>query len=111
MIDMYPPAEYYQLVQAEAQPNEAEQPEQHEVSELNVGKYLPSTAVSATVIVTVLPPTAAVRIYTPGYESAPALFRGPKSVGEIRIAGPIVYVELLAGATEYEVQYLSWREP
>jgi hypothetical protein len=50
-------------------------------------------------------------IYTPGYEAAPVLFKGPKSVGEIQVSGPIVYVELLAGATEYRVQYLNWREP
>ncbi len=64
MIDMYPPAEYYQLAQAEAQP------EAHEVKKVDV-----------------------------------------KSVGEIRIDGPFVYVELLDGATEYRIQYLNWREP
>jgi len=105
MIDMHPPAEYYHLAQAEAQP------EAHEVKQVDVSKYLPATAVSATIIVTVTPPTGAVMIYSPGHESAPALFNGPKSVGEIRIDGPFVYVELLSGATDYRIQYLNWREP
>jgi len=105
MIDMYPPAEYYQLAQAEAQP------EAHEVKKVDVSKYLPPTAVSATIVVTVTPPTGAVVIYSPGREGAPAVFKGPKSVGEIRIDGPFVYVALLDGATEYSIQYWNWREP
>jgi hypothetical protein len=32
-------------------------------------------------------------------------------VAEIQVAGPIVYVELLAGATSYRIQYLNWRQP
>jgi hypothetical protein len=110
MIDMYPPAQYYQLAQAEL-PQPENQPDAHEVTELNISKYLPPTAVSATIIVTVTPPTGAVMIYTPGYEAAPVLFTGPKSSGEIRVSGPVVYVELLAGATSYRIQYLNWREP
>jgi hypothetical protein len=105
VIDMYPPAEYYHLAQAETQP------EAHEVTEVNISKYLPPNAVSATIIVTVTPPTGAVMIYTPGYEAAPVLFTGPKSAGEIRVSGPVVYVELLAGATDYRIQYLNWRTP
>ncbi len=105
MNDMHPPAEYYQLAQAETQP------EAHEVTEVNISKYLPPTAVSATIIVTVTPPTGAVMIYTPGYEKAPVLFKGPRTVGEIQISGPSVYVELLSGATSYEIRYLSWRIP
>ena len=110
MIDMYPPAQYYQFAQAET-PQPENQPDAHEVTELNISKYLPPTAVSATIIVTVTPATGAVMIYSPGHETAPALFKGPKSVGEIRIDGPFVYVELLDGATDYRIQYLNWREP
>jgi hypothetical protein len=106
VIDMHPPAEYYRLAQAETQP---EAP--HEVTELNISKYMPPAAVSATIIVTVTPPTGAVMIYTPGYEAAPVLFKGPKTTAEIRVSGPVVYVELLSGATEYRIQYLNWRQP
>jgi len=109
MMDMHPPEQHYQLAQAETQIES--QPEAHEVTELNISKYLPSNALSATIIVTVTPPTGAVMIYTPGYEAAPVLFKGPKSVGEIRVSGPIVYVEMIGGATEYQIQYLNFREP
>ena len=60
---------------------------------------------------TVVPPTGTVEIYVPGSEDAPVIFRGPKTAGEIRLNGPTAYVRLKNGATSYEVEYLSWREP
>jgi hypothetical protein len=81
------------------------------VTPLDVGRYLPPTATYATIIVTVVPPTGTVEIYTPGSEGAPVIFRGPKTAGEIRLNGPTAYVRLKNGATSYEVEYLSWREP
>ena len=78
---------------------------------LDVGRYLPPTATYATIIVTVVPPTGTVEIYVPGSEDAPVIFRGPKTAGEIRLNGPTAYVRLKDGATSYEVEYLSWREP
>jgi hypothetical protein len=87
------------------------QPEQIEVTPLDVGRYLPPTATYATIIVTVVPPTGTVEIYTPGSEDSPVIFRGPKTAGEIRLNGPTAYVRLKNGATSYEVEYLSWREP
>lgn len=87
------------------------QPERIEVTPLDVGRYLPPTALYATIIVTVVPPTGTVEIYVPGSEDAPVIFRGPKTAGEIRLNGPTAYVRLKNGATGYEVEYLSWREP
>jgi hypothetical protein len=87
------------------------QPERIEVTPLDVGRYLPPTATYATIIVTVVPPTGMVEIYTPGSEGSPVIFRGPKTAGEIRLNGPTAYVRLKNGATSYEVEYLSWREP
>jgi hypothetical protein len=31
--------------------------------------------------------------------------------GEVRLAGPYLYVKLIDGATSFEIQYLRWREP
>jgi hypothetical protein len=31
--------------------------------------------------------------------------------GEVRVAGPILYVKLIDGATAFDIQYLRWREP
>jgi hypothetical protein len=140
MIDMHPPPAYIQIAQkqtpgvgqplqlvpsqppqppaappAAAQnqppPPSDSQPEQIEVTPLDVGRYLPPTATYASIIVTVVPPTGTVEIYVPGSEDAPVIFRGPKSAGEIRLNGPTAYVRLKNGATSYEVEYLSWREP
>jgi hypothetical protein len=87
------------------------QPERIEVTPLDVGRYLPPTATYATIIVTVVPPTGTVEIYVPGSEDSPVMFRGPNTAGEIRLNGPTAYVRLKNGATSYEVEYLSWREP
>jgi hypothetical protein len=141
MIDMHPPPAYIQIAQkptpgvgqplqlvpsqpsqppaappaaAQSQPQPPPgdiQPERIEVQPLDVGRYLPPTATYATIIVTVVPPTGTVEIYTLGSEDAPVIFRGPKTAGEIRLNGPTAYVRLKNGATSYEVEYLSWREP
>jgi hypothetical protein len=141
MIDMHPPPAYIQIAQkptpgagqplqlvpsqppqppavppaaAQSQPQPPpsdSQPEQIEVTPLDVGRYLPPTATFATIIVTVVPPTGTVEIYVPGSEDSPIIFRGPKTAGEIRLNGPTAYVRLKNGATSYEVEYLSWREP
>ena len=87
------------------------EPERIEVTPLDVGRYLPPTATYATIIVTVVPPTGMVEIYVPGSEDSPVIFRGPKTAGEIRLNGPTAYVRLKNGATSYDVEYLSWREP
>jgi hypothetical protein len=141
MIDMHPPPAYIQIAQkptpgvgqplqlvpsqpsqppaappaaAQSQPQPPPgdiQPERIEVQPLDVGRYLPPTATYATIIVTVVPPTGTVEIYTLGSEDSPVIFRGPKTAGEIRLNGPTAYVRLKNGATSYEVEYLSWREP
>src|ERR1700688_4420012 len=126
MIDMHPPPAYVQIAQKETprvgqplqllpsqppQPPSDIQPERIEVTPLDVGRYLPPTATYATIIVTVVPPTGTVEIYVPGSEDSPVIFRGPKTAGEIRLNGPTAYVRLKNGATSYEVEYLSWREP
>ena len=105
---LYPPE---QPGQAPAPPQAEAQPEQIEVTPLDVGRYIPSTALYATLIITVTPPTGTVAIFTPGYEGSPVLFKGPKTSGEIRLNGPTVYVHLENGATGYSVQYLSYHEP
>jgi hypothetical protein len=96
--------------QSQSPPGDS-QPERIEVTPLDVGRYLPPTALYATIIVTVVPPTGTVEIYVPGSEDAPVIFKGPKTAGELRLNGPTAYVRLKNGATGYEVEYLSWREP
>jgi hypothetical protein len=97
--------------QSQPPPPGDSQPERIEVTPLDVGRYLPPTALYANIIVTVVPPTGTVEIYVPGSEDAPVIFKGPKTAGELRLNGPTAYVRLKDGATSYEVEYLSWREP
>jgi hypothetical protein len=106
-----PPPPASDQSQSQPPPPNAIEPERIEVTPLDVGRYLPPTATYATIIVTVVPPTGTVEIYVPGSEDAPVIFRGPKTAGEIRLNGPTAYVRLKNGATSYEVEYLSWREP
>jgi hypothetical protein len=103
---LYPPEQ-----PAQAPPSAEASPDQIEVTPLDVGRYVPSTALYATLIITVTPPTGIVEVYTPGFEASPVLFKGPKTGGEIRLNGPTVYVHLANGATGYSVQYLSYRAP
>jgi len=96
--------------QAQA-PTVASPPLAIEVLPYDIGRYLPHTAQSATIIVTVTPPTGTVSVYTPGLESAPVVFHGPKTSGEVRLNGPTIYMHLEDGATGYEVEILNFREP
>jgi hypothetical protein len=111
MVDMHPPAIYLQLAQAETQPPEEPQPAEAPPVKVDVTRYIPHTAVEISIIVTVTPPSAAVLVYAPGYENQATLFRGPKAGGDIRLAGPFIYVKPLSGATDFQIQYLRWREP
>jgi len=56
------------------------------------------------------PPTGQAVIYAAGYENEATLFRGPRSIDEVRLSGPIVYVKLY-GATSFEIQYTNYRQP
>jgi hypothetical protein len=110
MADMSPPAIYLQMAQAQTEP-EAETPPEAPPVKVDVGRYIPSTAIEVTIIVTVTPPTGAALVYAPGYEKHATLFRGPKMGGEVYVAGPFLYVKLIDGATAFDIQYLRWREP
>jgi hypothetical protein len=111
MVDFSPPAIYLQLAQAETAP-QPEAPAEVETppAKVDVGRYVPSSAVEVTIIVTVTPPTGAALVYAPGNEKYATLFKG-KMGGEVRLAGPYLYVKLIDGATGFDIQYLRWREP
>jgi hypothetical protein len=110
MIDM-PPAIYLQVAQAETEP-QPEAPAEVDIppTKVDVGRYVPPSAIEVTIIVTVTPPTGAALVYAPGLEKEATLFRG-KMGGEVRLGGPYLYVKLIDGATEFKIQYLRWREP
>jgi hypothetical protein len=107
MIDVQPPPAQVQMVQAEIPP---ETPAEPVPIKVDVTQYIPDSAIAVTVIVSVTPPTGTAFIYVPGYESYGTIFKGPRSMGELRLAGPFVYVKLY-GATNFDIQYTNYRQP
>jgi hypothetical protein len=98
-MDMPLPAQY------------AQAPQQALPIKVDVMQYIPPTAVSVTILLSVSPPDGAVLAYAPGSEDAPVLFKGPASTGEIRLNGPFVLFQMIGGATHFDIQYLNWRSP
>jgi hypothetical protein len=95
------------VAQAEDQSDEPAEPTPVQV---DVSKYIPSNAVSVTMIVTVTPPTGAAFIYAPGDEAQGTWFRGPRSMGEVRLDGRFLNVKLY-DATRFDIQYTNYRQP
>jgi hypothetical protein len=108
-MDMHPPPAHIWLAQAEAQQPEA--PVEPTPIKVDVSRYLPHTAVSVTMLVTVTPPSGSAFIYAPGSENQGTLFKGPRSMGEVRLDGTFLYVKLYDGATSFDIQYMNYREP
>ena len=106
MMDMQPPPAFVQLAQAEAPPDASVEPVPIEV---NVSKYIPESAIAVTMIVTLTPPTGQAVIYAAARENEGTLFKGPRSIDEVKLAGPIIYVKLY-GATSFDIQYTNYRQ-
>ncbi len=106
-MDMQPPPAFVQLAQSEVPPDAPVEPAPIEV---NVSKYIPESATAVTMIVTLRPPTGQAVIYAAGHENEGTLFRGPRSIEEVKLSGPIIYVKLY-GATNFDIQYTNYRQP
>lgn len=106
-MDMQPPPAQVQMAQSQVQP---EAPVDPAPVEVDITRYVPEAALSVTMIVTVTPPTGTVVVYAPGYENYATIFKGPRSMEEVRLAGPFVYVKLY-GATSFDIQYTNYRQP
>jgi hypothetical protein len=107
MMDMQSPPAYVQMAQSDVLPQAPVEPVPIRV---DISKYVPDTATAVTMIVTVTPPTGTAFIYAPGYENYGAIFKGPKSMEEVRLAGPVLLVKLY-GATSFDIQYTNYRQP
>jgi hypothetical protein len=105
-MDMQPPPAFVQVAQAQVPPDAAVDPTPIEV---NISKYIPESANAVTMIVTLNSPTGQALIYAPGNENDATLFRGARSIDEVRLTGPIVYVKLY-GATSFDIQYTNYRQ-
>jgi hypothetical protein len=105
-MDMQPPPAFVQVAQSEVPPNESVDPAPIKV---DVSKYIPESATAVTMIVTLTPPTGQAVIYPAGHENDGTLFKGPRSIDEVKLAGPIIYVKLY-GATDFDIQYTNYRQ-
>lgn len=106
-MDMQQPPAIVQVQQEEAPP---EAPVEPAPIEVNVSKYIPESATAVTMIVTLTPPTGQAVIYAAGHEKEGTLFKGARSIDEVKLDGPIVYVKLY-GATSFDIQYTNYRQP
>jgi len=106
-MDMQPPPAFVQVAQAEAPP---EAPVEPAPIEVNVSQYIPESATAVTMIVTLTPPTGQAVVYAAGHEREGTLFKGPRSIDEVKLSGPIIYVKLY-GATSFDIQYTNYRQP
>jgi hypothetical protein len=104
-MDMQQPPALVQVQQEEAPP---EAPVDPAPIEVNVSKYIPESATAVTIIVTLTPPTGQAVVYPAGHEKEGTLFKGPRSIDEVKLAGPIIYVKLY-GATSFDIQYTNYR--
>ncbi len=111
MMDMHPPPAhvqpYVQLAQAEEAP---EAPAEPTPIKVDVSRYIPAEATSVTIILTLTPPTGQALVYTEGAENSGTIFKGARSVGDLRLDGPYIYVKLY-GATSFNIQYINYRVP
>jgi hypothetical protein len=106
-MDMQQPPAFMQVAQAEVPPDAPADPAPKEV---DVSKYIPASATVVTMIVTLTPPTGQAVIYAPGHENDGTLFKGPRSIDEVKLSGPMIYVKLY-GATTFDIQYINYRQP
>lgn len=111
MTDMHPPPAYVQpylqLAQAEGEP---EAPVEPAPIKVDISRYIPAEATSVTLLLTLTPPTGQALVYTEGNESSGTIFKGGRSVGDLRLDGPYIYVKLY-GATSFNIQYMNYRVP
>ena len=100
-MDMAPPPPYYQLAQTESAVPDAEM--------IDARRLFPETAVSGELRVTVTPPTGSVLIFTQANVDQPVRFDGPEAAGTIPLSGPTIYIRKIAGATDYIIEVLGYK--
>src|SRR5882757_5368610 len=106
-MDTHPPPAFVQVAQNEVPPDQPVEPVPIKV---DVSKYIPESATVVTMIVTLTPPTGQAVIYSAGHENEGTLFKGPRSIDEVKLSGPTIYVKLY-GATNFDIQYTNYRQP
>src|SRR6201992_2389137 len=85
-------------------PGEPPAPVEPTAIKVDVSPYVPEAATSATIILSLTPSTGQALVYSEGSENNGTVFKGARSVGDIQLDGPYIYVKLY-GATSFHIQY------
>jgi hypothetical protein len=78
--------------------------------QVDVSRYISRTATVVELRVALKPATAALIIYSPGYEEQPARFSGALSFGLMPIAEPILCIKTTGGPLEFEIDVQGFEE-
>ena len=110
-MDMHPPPAHVQVhVQLAQAQEEPEAPVEPAPTKVDISQYIPAEATSVTILLSLTPPTGQALVYTEGNESSGTTFKGGRSVGDIHLDGPYIYVKLY-GATSFNIQYINYHVP
>ena len=101
-MDALAPPAYYQLAQADTAVTDADI--------IDARRLFPESAVSGELRVTIYPGSGAVLIFTQANMDQPVRFEGPESTGTVALAGPVIYVRKIAGATDYVIEVLGHKD-
>lgn len=69
---------------------------------VDISQFAPPTAIAVTVTISTWPPTGVALVYSPK-TTGPVPFNGPRATKEVPIDGPMIYVQLVGGATEFNI--------
>jgi hypothetical protein len=83
-------------------PNIDDGTSEHLPIEIDVSKFVPLPAVAITLVVTIAPPSAAALVYSLKTDH-PVRFNGPTDTKRVPIDGSKIYLQLVQGATDYQV--------
>jgi len=78
-------------------------------TEIDVSDAAPPTAVAVTIKIIVTPANGAAFVYS-APQIAPIRFNGPEETKDVPIKGSKIYVQLIQGASDFQIQFLGWTD-
>jgi hypothetical protein len=105
-MDMSPPPAYI----AQAEVDQPDTPVEPTPIKIDVAKYIPDTAITVTMIVTLDSDAASALVYAPSDPKHGTVFKGRRTIDEVRLDGPVLYIKLY-GAAKFDIQYITYRMP
>ena len=72
------------------------------VQAVDISQFAPPTAIAITVTISTWPPSGVALVYSLK-ATDPIVFKGPRSTRDVPIYGPRIYVQLVGGATQFDI--------